>query len=64
MYVANGSTVAGGLEWLRCSVGRQWTGSGRAGSAKECTFAEAQDIPDTFNAKGYAGKREWRPRSV
>lgn len=28
------------------------------------TFAEAQDITDTFNAKGYGGKRDWRPRSV
>jgi hypothetical protein len=57
---ANGSTVVGGLEWLRCSVGQQWTGSSCAGSHKEYTFAEAQAVPDTFNAKGYGGKRDWR----
>ncbi len=57
---ANGSTVVGGLEWLRCSVGQQWTGSGCAGSAKKYTWEEAKPIPDSFNAKGYGGKRDWR----
>lgn len=57
---ANGSTVVNGLEWLRCSVGQQWTGTTCAGSAKEYTFDEAQKIPSTFNATGYGGKRDWR----
>lgn len=61
---ANGSTVVNGREWLRCSVGQQWTGSTCAGSAKGYTFEEAQAIPNSFNATGYGGKRDWRVPTI
>lgn len=45
-------------------MGQQWTGSTCAGSAKEYTFEEAQAIPNTFNATGYGGKRDWRVPTI
>jgi Protein of unknown function (DUF1566) len=61
---ANGSTVVNGLEWLRCSVGQQWTGSTCTGAAKAYTFEETKTIASTFNATGYGGKRDWRMPTV
>lgn len=61
---ANGSTVVNGLEWLRCSVGQQWTGKFCEGVAKKYTFEEAKAIPNTFNATGYGGKRDWRVPTI
>lgn len=61
---ANGSTVVNGLEWLRCSMGQQWTGTTCVGSAKEYTFDEAQQVPRMFNATGYGGKRDWRVPTI
>lgn len=60
----NGSTKVAGREWLRCSIGQTWSGSSCTGAAKEYAFEEAKAVAETFNARGYSGKRDWRVPTV
>jgi hypothetical protein len=56
----NGSANVAGREWLRCSLGQQWTGSSCVGQAKKYTFEGARAAANSFNATGYRGKQDWR----
>lgn len=56
----NGSANVAGREWLRCSLGQEWSGSSCIGQAKKYTFEGAKAAIDTFNATGYRSKRDWR----
>lgn len=52
-----------GLEWMRCSMGQDWSAKTNTcdGSADKFTFEGAQDIARQLNnAGGYNGKRDWR----
>jgi len=60
----NGSANAAGHEWLRCSLGQQWSGSSCTGQAKKYTLEGAKAAVDTFNVTGYRGKRDWRIPTV
>jgi hypothetical protein len=60
----NGSANVAGREWLRCSLGQQWTGSNCVGQAKKYTFEGARAAANSFNATGYRGKQDWRVPTV
>lgn len=60
-----------GLQWMRCSLGQAWTGSGCSGSAQTLTqwrdalqLARAVNLGDADadgdGAPGYAGHADWR----
>jgi hypothetical protein len=56
-----------GLEWMRCSLGQDWSVKTNTcdGSADKFTFEGAQDIARQLNnAGGYNGKRDWRVPTV
>lgn len=56
-----------GLEWMRCSMGQDWSEKKKTcdGSADTFTFEGAQDIARQLNnAGGYNGKRDWRVPTV
>jgi Protein of unknown function (DUF1566) len=51
------------LEWMRCSIGQDWSEKKKTceGSADKFSFEGAQDIARQLNnAGGYNGKRDWR----
>ncbi len=47
------------LQWMRCSVGQTWTGSGCSGQQKEMKWDEAKD-----QTARYAGHSDWRTPSI
>ena len=58
-----------GLQWMRCSLGQNWSESGRTctGAVKKYTWqgAQAQDIAKKLNAMGgYGGQTGWRVPTV
>jgi len=47
------------LQWMRCSLGQQWTGSGCSGKAKEMNWETAKQQKADF-----AGHKDWRLPSI
>lgn len=60
-FVDNGNgtitDTATGLQWMRCTMGEQWTGSGCSGSATYYTWAAANALSSTVT---FAGASDWR----
>ncbi|PIE46493.1 MAG: hypothetical protein CSA42_08280 [Gammaproteobacteria bacterium] len=44
-----------GLQWMRCALGQKWTGKTCTGQAKEYTYQQGQQAPESF-----AGYNDWR----
>ncbi len=56
-----------GLEWMRCSLGQQWSATANTctGKVKEYNWQGAQDIAKKLNAMGgYGGKADWRVPTI
>lgn len=56
-----------GLEWMRCSLGQQWSASANTctGKVKEYKWQGAQDAAKELNATGgFAGKKNWRVPTI
>ena len=49
-----------GLLWMRCFAGQVWSGSTCSGALMTMTWSNAMKYPEAFNAKGFAGKNDWR----
>ena len=52
-----------GLEWMRCSVGQDWSEKSKTctGSVRTYTWQGASDIANKLNSVGgYAGRTNWR----
>ena len=57
-----------GLEWMRCSLGQKWSEKGKTctGLADMRTLVDDLEYQEKgfdiskFNAKGFAGKKDWR----
>ena len=56
-----------GLEWMRCSVGQDWSEKSKTctGSVRTYTWQGALDIANKLNSVGgYAGRTNWRVPTV
>ena len=56
-----------GLEWMRCSVGQDWSEKSKTctGSVRTYTWQGALDIAEKLNSVGgYAGSTNWRVPTV
>ena len=56
-----------GLEWMRCSLGQQWSATANTctGDIKKFNWQGAQDISKKFNSMvGNDGKADWRVPTV
>ena len=56
-----------GLEWMRCSLGQQWsvTANTCTGEVKKFNWQGAQDIAKKFNSMGgNGGKADWRVPTI
>ena len=64
-YLDNGdgtvTDIETGLQWMRCSLGQTWDGSGCTGNAEFYTWDAAMSSVDELNRSGgSAGYRDWR----
>jgi hypothetical protein len=61
-FIEDGAVVvdrSSGLQWMRCSLGQNWTGTACAGLAERYTWDQANDLPS-----GSAGNHGWRLPTV
>lgn len=65
-HVNNDGTVTiGNLQWMRCSLGQQWSRSTCRGRATIHNLNDARALPELMNAQGgFAGHSDWRLPSI